>query len=224
MNFFAGIDIGSLFSKAVIIDKNGVVKAYSIIQSGAIYKGAAEKAMREALLKAGLKLADIAGIISTGYGRARVPFANGQVTEITCHGRGANFIFPEVRIIIDIGGQDSKVIEVNQKGRAIKFAMNDKCAAGTGRFLEVMAGSLGADLDEMSSLAEASTKDTEISSMCTVFAESEVISLFAQGVDREDIAASVFRSVARRITGLFGQVEKKGKVAMTGGVAKAAGW
>lgn len=223
MKYFAGVDIGSLFSKMVIIKNDAAIKSYSIIRSGAVYKGAAENAAEKALSKAGLALDDISYIISTGYGRARVPFANSQVTEISCHGRGANHIFPEVRTIIDIGGQDSKVIQVNGNGKAVKFAMNDKCAAGTGRFLEVMAGSLDVDLDEMSELAENAKKDIEISSMCTVFAESEVISLFAKGVGKEEIASSVYNSVARRVTGLLGQVGKKEKIAMTGGVAKSKG-
>jgi len=223
IKYFAGIDIGSLFSKVVIIDENSNIKAYSILQSGAVYKGAAETAMNNTLAKAELSMGDMSYIISTGYGRARVPFADSQVTEISCHGRGANFVFPEVRTIIDIGGQDSKVIEVNKEGKAVKFAMNDKCAAGTGRFLEVMAVSLGVDLSEMSTLAEKSRTDVEISSMCTVFAESEVISLFAQGTEKADIALGVYRSIARRVTGLFGQVGKKERVAMTGGVAKSKG-
>jgi len=223
MTYFLGIDIGSLFSKVVIIDQNRNIKSYAVIRSGAVYKGAAESVAKQALLKAGLTFEDISFIVSTGYGRARVPFADSQITEISCHGRGANWAFPEVKTIIDIGGQDSKVIEVNSSGKAVRFAMNDKCAAGTGRFLEVMAGSLDVDLDEMSELAQNAKKNIEISSMCTVFAESEVISLFANGVEKEEIALSVYNSVARRITGLLGQVGKKEKIVMTGGVAKSKG-
>ena len=223
MTYFLGIDIGSLFSKVVIIDPDTNIKSYATIRSGAVYKGAAESVAEQALSKAGLTLEDISFTVATGYGRTRVPFANSQITEISCHGRGANWAFPEVRTIIDIGGQDSKVIEVNENGKAVKFAMNDKCAAGTGRFLEVMAGSLDVDLDEMSELAQNAKENIEISSMCTVFAESEVISLFANGVGKEEIALSVYNSVARRVTGLLGQVGKKEKIAMTGGVAKSKG-
>ncbi len=223
MKHFAGIDIGSLFSKALVLDENNKINAYYILQSGAVYKGAAEAVMNNTLTNAELNMEDLSYIVSTGYGRARVPFANSQVTEISCHGRGANFVFPQVRTIIDIGGQDSKVIQVNKEGKAVKFAMNDKCAAGTGRFLEVMAVSLGVSLGEMSKLAEKSNTDVEISSMCTVFAESEVISLFAQGTAKEDIALGVYKSIARRVTGLFGQVGKNERVAMTGGVAKRSG-
>ena len=223
MPFYAGIDVGSLCTKAVIINADKKIEAYSIIRSGAVYRGAGENALKEALQKADLEQDKIDYIISTGYGRARVPFSNGQITEISCHGRGANFIFPEVSGVIDIGGQDSKVIEINEKGQAVKFVMNDKCAAGTGRFLEVMANSLEVDLEEMSEFAYMSTEQVEISSMCTVFAESEVISLFAEGAAKADIAASIYRSIARRITGLAGQIVRKGKIAMTGGVAKSKG-
>jgi predicted CoA-substrate-specific enzyme activase len=223
MSFYAGIDVGSLCTKAVIINSNYQIEAYSIIRSGAVYKGAGETALNEALKRASLKQDELDYIISTGYGRARVPFSNGQITEISCHGRGANFVFPEVRGVIDIGGQDSKVIEINAKGQAIKFVMNDKCAAGTGRFLEVMANSLEVSLDEMSELAIKSQSYVEISSMCTVFAESEVISLFAEGADKADIAASIYRSIARRVTGLAGQIAGKERIAMTGGVAKSKG-
>lgn len=224
MSYFAGIDIGSLCTKAVILDSDKKIKAYTIIRSGAVYKGAGETALKEALTKAGLKQDDISFIVATGYGRARVPLADAQVTEISCHGRGANYVFPEARAIIDIGGQDSKAIEINEKGQAVKFVMNDKCAAGTGRFLEVMAGSLDVDLDDMSELASESKKEVEISSMCTVFAESEVISLFAEGTGKADIAAGIYRSIARRVTGLAGQIIRGGgKVTMTGGVAKSKG-
>ena len=223
MGFYAGIDIGSLCTKAVIINSDGKIESYSIIRSGSAYKGAGEAAIDEALKKAGLQKDQTDYTISTGYGRARVAFSNGQITEISCHARGANFVFPEAKGVIDIGGQDSKVIEVNEKGQAVKFVMNDKCAAGTGRFLEVMADSLGVQLEDMTKLANDSKKDIEISSVCTVFAESEVISLFAKGIGKPEIAASVFRSIARRITGLAGQISRKGTIAMTGGVAKIDG-
>ncbi|MDY6790474.1 MAG: acyl-CoA dehydratase activase [Thermodesulfobacteriota bacterium] len=223
MSYFAGIDIGSLCTKAVIINSDGKIVSYSIIRSGAAYKGAGEEVLNDALLRAGLKHDDVLYTISTGYGRARVPIADGQVTEITCHARGANHVFPEAGAVIDIGGQDSKVIEIGDDGRVLKFVMNDKCAAGTGRFLEVMAGTLEADLDEMSEFALKSKRDVEISSMCTVFAESEVISLFAEGAEKVDIASGIYRSIARRVTGLASQIVKGKKVTMTGGVAKSKG-
>ena len=224
VDYVAGIDIGSLCTKVVILDSEDNIVGHSIIRSGSVYKSAAEHAMEEALKKAGLETKDISYVLSTGYGRARVSFSNTEVSEISCHARGANYVFPDISVVIDIGGQDSKVIQLNGKGQAMKFVMNDKCAAGTGRFLEVMAASLEVDLDEMSKLAEASKNAIEISSVCTVFAESEVISLFGEGVDGADIAASIFRSAARRISGLAGQIGKKGKLTtMSGGVAKIKG-
>ena len=223
MPFFAGVDIGSLCTKAVILNSDKNIEAYSIIRSGSVYQGAAEEALNKALSLGRLQQDDLSCLISTGYGRAQVPFADGQVTEISCHGRGANFVFPEARVVIDIGGQDSKVIEIAENGQAVKFVMNDKCAAGTGRFLEVMAGSLDADLDEMSELAAQSKADVEISSVCTVFAESEVISNIHQGVPKEEIVAGIHEAVGDRAVESLnrgGIVEDRG---FTGGVAKNIG-
>ncbi len=223
MVFSAGIDIGSLCTKAVILNRERKIVSYSILRSGSVYKGASEKALGDALKMANLGIKDISYIVSTGYGRSKVAFANSEVTEISCHGRGANFSCREVRTVIDIGGQDSKVIQVNENGQAIGFVMNDKCAAGTGRFLEVMAGALDVDFDEMSELSFQAKENVEVSSMCTVFAESEVIGLFAGGYHKQEIAAAVYRAIARRIVGLVGQLGVKEKVAMTGGVAKSTG-
>jgi predicted CoA-substrate-specific enzyme activase len=223
VSYFAGIDIGSLCTKAVILNGDGRMVSYSILRSGAVYRGAGETAINDAMREAGIGPGDLAFVISTGYGRSKAPIADTQITEISCHARGASHAFPESRAVIDIGGQDSKAIEVNEKGQAVKFAMNDKCAAGTGRFLEVMAQSLDVDLEEMSELAFNSDKEIEISSICTVFAESEVISLFAEGAAKEDIAAGIYRSIARRVTGLAGQIGRKGNITMTGGVAKSRG-
>ena len=221
--YFLGIDIGSLSCDAVLIDEEKNILSSSVIPTGAKNIESIARVKKNTLDASGIMETDIRSIISTGYGRTRVKERDGAVTEISCHGRGANFVFPEVRGVIDIGGQDSKVIEINAKGQAIKFVMNDKCAAGTGRFLEVMAHSLEVSLDEMSELAIESQSYVEISSMCTVFAESEVISLFAEGANKADIAASIYRSIARRITGLAGQIAGKERVAMTGGVAKSKG-
>ena len=220
----AGVDVGSLCTKAVIMDTAGNMVSFSILRSGSMYQGAAETCFAQALESAGLESNDISYIVSTGYGRARVPFANNEVTEISCHARGAKWFFPEVHTVIDIGGQDSKVVQIDDRGQAVRFVMNDKCAAGTGRFLEVMAVALEIDLEDMSELSlKAQQHDMEVSSMCTVFAESEVISLFAGGYDKADIAAAIFKAIARRITGLVGQLGVKEKVAMSGGVAKSAG-
>ncbi len=223
MLYFAGIDIGSLCTKSLILNEDDAIIGTSIKRSGAAYRGAGEDALNAALKDANLKSEDLNYIISTGYGRSRIPIADEQITEITCHARGSSFIFPEARAVIDIGGQDSKVIEINSKGRVLKFVMNDKCAAGTGRFLEVMAGSLDIDLEQMSELAKQSKKEVQISSMCTVFAESEVISLFAGGTEKAEIASGIYRAIARRVTGLASHIVSGKKVTMTGGVAKSKG-
>jgi len=222
-DIYAGVDVGSLYTKAVIIDRGGELISYSIVRSGGFYEGAAEAAIEEALDSARLKQKDLSYIISTGYGRARVSFSHDHVTEISCHGRGAKWLFPDIHTIIDIGGQDSKVIYVNDEGRPKNFVMNDKCAAGTGRFLEVMAGALEVSLTEMAEISFHSQEEMEVSNMCTVFAESEVISLLAQGSEKADIAAAIFRSIARRVTGLVGKLGLKEPAAMTGGVAKNQG-
>lgn len=198
------------------------VRIYYTGQKIAFYDGARE-CMDIALKKAELKLDELCYIISTGYGRVRVSFADREVTEITCHGKAANYIFPEAHTIIDVGGQDSKVIQVDEKGRVLNFVMNDKCAAGTGRFLEVMATSLDVSLDELSEFSFHSKEKVEVSSVCTVFAESEVISLIASGYKKADIAAAIHRAIARRITGMVGQLDVREKVAMTGGVAMSKG-
>ncbi len=218
----AGIDIGSLYTKTVIMDSNGKVISFSVIQSGSNFKVAAEASLDEALKLAGRQLRDISHIVSTGYGRTIISFANSQITEITCHARGASKLFSQGRTIIDIGGQDSKVIYVNDKGQVVNFVMNDKCAAGTGRFLEVMAGTLGVSLEHMSELSFGSQQKLEISSTCAVFAESEVISLLATGQSKADIAAALYQSIARRVIGLVGQSGMREPVVMTGGVAQSA--
>lgn len=217
----AGIDIGSLYTKAVLLDSSGNIVSFSVLRSGVAYRGAAEASLKEALERAEAQASDVIYIVSTGYGRALIPFANREITEITCHARGANKLFPQARTIIDIGGQDSKVIQVNDMGQVVNFVMNDKCAAGTGRFLEVMSGALGVSLEEMSALSLQSRQRLEISSMCTVFAESEVISLLAGEHSKADIIASIYRAIARRVNGMVGQLGLRERVAMTGGVAQS---
>jgi len=219
----AGIDVGSLCTKAVLVDGEGRVLSYAIRRSGAAHRQAAESCFGEALDRAGAGREDVRYIVSTGYGRARVSFADAEITEITCHAHGARRLFPEVRMVIDIGGQDSKVVYIGASGQVTNFVMNDKCAAGTGRFLEVMATALEVPLEEMGRLSLRATRDLEVSSMCTVFAESEVISLIASGHDKADVAAAIHKAIARRIAGLVGQLGLREKAAMTGGVAKNIG-
>lgn len=215
----AGIDVGSLTAEVVLLDQKEVVH-YIIMPTGSNSKTAAEKAMEKALKEANLTRSDIKYVVATGYGRISIEFADKRITEITCHGRGAHFLNPQVRTVIDIGGQDSKVILLNDKGKVLDFAMNDKCAAGTGRFLEVMAHALEVELDGLADLSDRAKNIISISSMCTVFAESEVVSLIAQGLPREDIARGLHQSIADRTAGLVRRVGLEEAVMITGGVAK----
>ncbi len=215
---FAGIDVGSMTAEAVIID-NGALINYAICPTGANSKAAARKVLEKALGGTGLSRSGLLYIIATGYGRINVDFADKQVTEITCHGVGAYFRDNSVRTVIDIGGQDSKVIRLDDRGRVTDFVMNDKCAAGTGRFLEVMSRALEVELDQLAFLSSSSSNLLSISSMCTVFAESEVVSLIAQGQPREDIARGLHQAIAERTAGLIGRVGFVERAMMTGGVA-----
>jgi len=218
----AGIDIGSLSSEAVIL-KDGEIISYSIVPTGADTQRAAGACMQEALEMAHLKLEDISATVATGYGRISVPFATKTITEITCHARGAHQLFPSARTVIDMGGQDSKVISIDTDGRVLDFVMNDKCAAGTGRFLEVMAGALEVELVEMGERSIRAKNGVVISSMCTVFAESEVISLIARGCSKNDIIRGLHEAISKRIFTMAGKLRIEKPIAMTGGVAKNRG-
>jgi len=220
---FAGIDIGSLSTDVVLLDKKGEMAGSSIVATGASTKKACEEAVSRALAAAGAAPSAIVFTVSTGYGREMASSADHTVTEITCHARGARHLFPEARTVLDIGGQDSKVIRLTPDGRVADFAMNDKCAAGTGRFLEVMARTLEMDLEEMGPRSLLSRKTVAVSSMCTVFAESEVISLIASGTPPEDIARGIHLAIADRIAALAERVGMAPPAVMTGGVAKNPG-
>ena len=215
----AGIDIGSLSTEAVILDKKKIL-AVIIIPTGSNSKKAAEKALNMALEKSGLSPDELDYIVATGYGRVSAHFAHKKVTEISCHGKGAFSLDPAVRTVIDIGGQDSKVIRLNSRGKVVDFVMNEKCAAGTGRFLEVMAQALETDLEEMSRPAPSSTKTAHISSKCTVFAESEVVSFIAEGYPREEIIKGIIYSVVEQTISMVRRVGVEEVIMMTGGVAK----
>jgi predicted CoA-substrate-specific enzyme activase len=221
--YYAGIDVGSLSADTVILDTQRRIVAYDISPTGANSKLAGESSFRHALDRAEISVNQIACAVSTGYGRVSLEFADKAVTEITCHGRGAYHLFPDTRTIVDIGGQDSKVIKLGSGGKVVDFSMNDKCAAGTGRFLEVMAKALEVDLEEMGLLSMRSTEQIAISSMCTVFAESEVISLVAQAKPKEDIINGIHKSICNRISSLMDRVGIEPEVTMTGGVAKNTG-
>ncbi len=215
----AGIDVGSLSAEAVLLEDNRVL-GYCIRPTGAQSRHAADNVFSAALAQTGVGREAVSFVVATGYGRVSVPFADRCVTEITCHGRGAVFTFPATRTVIDIGGQDSKVIRVDARGTVEDFAMNDKCAAGTGRFLEVMARALETDLQGFSDLAAAAREAASISSVCTVFAESEVVALISRAAPREGIALGLCRAVVDRIAALVNRVGLIEDVAMTGGVAK----
>ena len=217
-----GIDVGSITTKSAIMDGDQLL-GFNIRNTG-YYSGRAGQAIYDDLLSENkVPASDVHSVVATGYGRKNVQFADRSITEITCHGAGAHFLNPEVRTIIDIGGQDSKVISLDQTGRVSDFVMNDKCAAGTGRFLEVMAGALEVLLDEFGRLSKAADQPSKISSLCTVFAESEVISLIAQGASREDIIAGIHEAIARRVAAMTNRVSVQPPIMMTGGVAKNAG-
>lgn len=221
--YVLGIDSGSTSTNAVILDENQKLIAFSIVRTGAKSGESAHKALETVLEKAHLTQDDITYIVSTGYGRVSIPFANKNVTEISCHGKGAHYLNPNIRTILDIGGQDSKAIKLSETGEVIDFVMNDKCAAGTGRFLEMMARGLEVDIKEMGPLSLKSKEDITISSMCSVFAESEVISLIAQNKEKADIIHGIHKGIATKSVGLLSRVGKEGEFMMTGGVAKNVG-
>lgn len=218
-----GIDSGSTSTNAAIVSASGELVASEVIRTGARAGESARAVLGQVLAKAGLERDDLGLIVATGYGRVSVDFADVAVTEISCHGKGAWFFDPDVRTILDIGGQDSKAIRLEDNGEVADFAMNDKCAAGTGRFLEAMARTLECDITELGALSLSSKHEVEISSMCTVFAESEVIGLIANDVDKADIAHGVHVSIAGRAFSLLRRVGLEPAYMMTGGVANNPG-
>jgi len=218
----AGIDMGSLTTKAAIVEDFDLI-SHSIGRSGVNVVEIARHVMNEALGKVGLSSQDVERIVATGYGRISLPFAHRTITEITCNARGLHQQFPDSKIIIDIGGQDTKVIRLGPDGTVENFTMNDKCAAGTGRFLEVAAQTLEVDIDALAELSSQSRNTIEISSTCTVFAQTEIVSMMARQTPREDIIAALHVSIARRVFGLFCSLRTEGPIVMTGGVAKNSG-
>lgn len=224
MGYYAGIDVGSLTCDGVIIDDTGQIVASEILVTGARCSATAERTLSLLLEKVKLKREDLSALIATGYGRDSVEGRTRSITEITCHARGAIHLFPKTQTVLDVGGQDFKVILLDFNGTVIDFAMNDKCAAGTGRFFEVMARALEVDLDEFGELARKASKRIRISSVCTVFAESEVVSLIAQGEKVENILAGLCLAAAERVKKLANRVGIAEEVTLTGGVAKNVGF
>lgn len=221
--YFAGIDSGSTSTDVVILDRDQKMVTGVILPTGAGAAVGAERALEQALEQAGLQRSDIDAIVTTGYGRTAIQDGDKSITEITCHARGAHYLDPGVRTVIDIGGQDSKVIRLDENGAVVNFVMNDKCAAGTGRFLEMMARTMEMDLDEMSKAGLHYKEDITISSMCTVFAESEVVSLIAQNKPTDDIVHGLNKAVASKTAALAKRVGGEDRYMMTGGVSKNRG-
>jgi len=223
MTIVAGLDVGSLSTKTVILDQEQRILSYEILLTTGDSRKAAESSLNRALDKANLSKDDIDYVVTTGYGRNNIPFAHKEVTEITAHAKGAHFLFPETRTVLDIGGQDSKVINLDHTGQVVDFAMNDKCAAGTGRFVEVMAHALGLPLESLGEMSKQSLNPAMISSFCTVFAESEIVSLVAEGRPKADIVRGIHEAIAERTYTLLNKVKIIEPITMTGGVAKNNG-
>lgn len=221
--YFAGIDAGSRTTKTVILRDDGFF-VNAIIPTGVNVGLTAERVLEEAMEKLSISHKDIACLVGTGYGRVALKFADKTITELTCHSLGAHWLNPELRMVIDVGGQDSKVIHLDDNGNMIDFAMNDKCAAGTGKFFEMVARTLEMELQELSSIHEKATTPSEINSMCVVFVESEIISLLARGKPAADIVAGVNKAFATRIGNMAKRLGMKEKLVLTGGVAKNRGF
>ncbi|MDP3044171.1 MAG: acyl-CoA dehydratase activase [Bacillota bacterium] len=215
-----GIDIGSVATKAVLLNQTEIHRI--VYPTGWSPRQAGRQAYEEVLKRGACAPEEIGCVVATGYGRVSLDFADRSVTEISCHARGAHYLRPGVSLVIDIGGQDSKVIRVNGSGRVEDFIMNDKCAAGTGRFLQVMANALGCDVDELGAMI-SDGEPAKINSMCTVFAESEVIGLLAEGVPKELIVEGLHRSIARRVAAMAARMGQPPMVVFTGGVARNQG-
>jgi predicted CoA-substrate-specific enzyme activase len=219
----AGVDIGSLSSKTVIME-NGRIAGWSIGLTGANSQESASAVMVTALKQCGLSLNDISYVVATGYGRVNVPFAQATLTEISCHAKGSNWLFPEVRTVLDMGGQDCKAIRCDERGRVIDFVLNDKCAAGTGRYLERVAAALEISLEQFGPLSLQPVEGAlPVSDFCAVFAERDVIDLMRQGKHINDILAGAADSVAGRVIALLKQVGIQEPLCISGGIAKNVG-
>jgi len=220
---YLGIDAGASATKAVIVNEEGEIASYAIVPSGVNFKVSSEKAVKKALGACNLDLKDVVYIVSTGYGKALV---NSKATssEIACISRGVFRLFPSVRTIVDVGGQDSKAIRISKDGKVLNFVMNDKCAAGTGRFLEIMSTTLQKPIEELAVLHFKATSPVKISSTCTVFAESEVVSHMSQGSKIEDVIAGLHEAIAERMYTMASRIGFEKDVAFTGGVSKNKGF
>jgi len=218
----AGCDVGSLTAKAVLM-RNGTIIGAGITPTGPVPEASANAAMQLALEQAGVQLDAVAHCVGTGYGRRKITFGDTVLSEIACHARGAVWQVASVRTVIDIGGQDAKAIRLDEHGNVLQYQYNDKCAAGTGRFLEVIADALGMELDALGPLSEQATEHLTLSNQCVVFAETEILSLVNEGKETADIVRALHQAVARRVVAMARGIGVACDVAMTGGVAKNSG-
>lgn len=223
MMYGAGVDVGSTQTKAIILSDNREIAARALTNTGANVVRAADRAFEEALQAAGLRREEIAFVVGTGYGRYKVTFGDAQITEIGCHARGAKFLFPGTHTVIDMGGQDAKGIKVGEDGEVKDFVMNDKCAAGTGRFLANAAETLELTLDEIGEISLKARLPVRLTTVCTVFVESDIISYVAQGKKVEDILGGVHRAIAARTVSLVRRVGIEEEITFTGGVSRNVG-
>lgn len=223
MSYVAGVDVGSTATKAIILDERRQIVGRGLVPTGANVVKAAEHAFEQARDAVNCGDWEIDDVVGTGYGRYKVPFGNTQMTEIGCHGKGGHYLFPNTRTILDIGGQDTKVIKINSKGEVEDFCMNDKCAAGTGRFLEASASVLGLTLEQIGETSLTSERPLRITNMCTVFVESEILSHVASGKKIEDILRGVHNAIAGRSVALMRRVGLDPEITFTGGVSRNTG-
>ena len=223
MIYGAGVDVGSTQTKAVIVDAARAIVARVLIPTGANVSRAGERAFVEACHQAGLAPDAVGAVVGTGYGRYKVTFGDAQITEITCHARGAHSLFPATRTVVDMGGQDTKAIKVGPDGSVVDFSMNDKCAAGTGRFLSAAADVTGVGLDEIGPLSLAAKTPVRLTSVCTVFVESDIMSYLAQRKTIEDILGGVHKAIATRTMSLVRRVGVEPEITFTGGVSRNVG-
>lgn len=223
MLYAAGVDVGSTQTKGILVNERREIVARGLIDTGANVSRAAERVFQKILEESGVRREEVGCVIGTGYGRYKVTFGDTQVTEISCHAKGAVWAFPNTRTVVDIGGQDAKAIKVNERGEVLDFAMNDKCAAGTGRFLANSAEAMGLSLSEIGELSLRARYPVRLSTVCTVFVESDILSYLAQGKKVEDILGGVHSSIAARTVALMRRVGIEPEVTFTGGVSKNVG-
>ena len=223
MIYAGGVDVGSTQTKAIILSEDRRIVSRALMNTGAFVSQAAERAFQQAVADAGIAPEQVAYVVGTGYGRYKVTFGDAQITEISCHARGAKFLFPNTKTVIDMGGQDAKGIRVGEDGDVKDFVMNDKCAAGTGRFLSNAAETLGVSLDEIGPISLQAKKAVRLSTVCAVFVESDIMSYLAEGKTMQDILGGVHSAIAARVISLIRRVGIESEVTFTGGVSRNIG-